>query len=64
MPKGKTRSGINLDELRAAIRRMNRWDPLYLVLKKELSALGYWRNKPRGDPAKGYDKAKTTLGGG
>jgi hypothetical protein len=32
--------------------------PLHRVLKEELTALGYWRNKPRGDPAKGYRIAK------
>ena len=27
---------------------------LYKALKTELSLLGYWHNKPRGNPAKGY----------
>jgi hypothetical protein len=27
---------------------------LYMLLKKELSLLGYWKNRPRGNPKKGY----------
>ncbi len=45
---------VDLDQLRREIRAIRRWHPLYKVLKEELSKLGYWRNKQRGDPAKGY----------
>ena len=27
---------------------------LYILLRSELSRLGYWRNKQRGNPVKGY----------
>ncbi len=37
---------------------------LYMLLKKELCLLGYWRNRPRGNPKKGYkamlENKKTT----
>ena len=29
----------------------------YKILKEELSTLGYWKNRPRGNPKKGYRKA-------
>jgi hypothetical protein len=29
---------------------MNYDSPIYKMLKRELTALGYWRNKPRGRP--------------
>ena len=45
---------IDLDELAAAIRTMDRRSALYITLKRELGRVGHWRNRPRGDPAKGY----------
>ncbi len=45
---------MDMVELAEAIRRMNRQSGLYKVLKRELTALGYWQNKPRGNPKKGY----------
>jgi len=45
---------IDFEELRIKIRQMNRTQVLYKVLKEELSKLGYWRNKSRGNPQKGY----------
>jgi len=33
---------------------LNRQSPLYKLLKIELSMLGYWKNKERGDSKKGY----------
>lgn len=47
---------IDLDNLRAAIRVMDRQSPLYKVLKEELGLMGYWQNRPRGNPRKGYLK--------
>jgi len=46
-------SKIDIDRLRIEIREMNRWNVLYKALKEELSAIGYWREKPRGNPSKG-----------
>lgn len=45
---------IDLAELTKAIRAMKYRTPLYIMLKAELGRMGHWRNKPRGDPAKGY----------
>lgn len=41
---------INLDVLRAEIRKMTRNSQIYYVLKDELKARGYWRRLPRGNP--------------
>ncbi len=45
---------MDIIELRLEIRSMSRRSVLYKALKEELTALGYWRNKARGNPAKGY----------
>jgi len=45
---------IDLDELRQKIRLMQRHQPFYKVLKEELMARGFWRNRPRGDAKKGF----------
>jgi len=45
---------INLDQLTQEIRDMTRQHPLYRVLRDELTRLGYWHNRPRGNPAAGY----------
>lgn len=47
---------IDLEELRLAIRSMTRQQELYRVLKEELSARGYWRQLPRGNPREGFRK--------
>ena len=49
---------IDLEELRQAIRKMTRDQALYKVLKEELTRLGHWKALPRGNPQKGYRKAK------
>jgi hypothetical protein len=50
-------SRIDIDQLRIEIREMNRWNVLYKALKEELSALSYWRARPRGNPSAGGKKA-------
>jgi hypothetical protein len=45
---------IDLAQLALEIQHLERHQKLYQVLKRELTKLGFWRNKPRGDPAKGY----------
>lgn len=45
---------INLVQLRKEIKVMRRTHALYRVLRDELKLLGFWRMRPRGDPAKGY----------
>lgn len=52
---------IDLDELRGAIRGMRRGQPLYKVLKDELGRRGYWKNLPRGNPARGYEVSKAGI---
>ena len=46
-------SKIDIEQLRQEIRELKRWQLLYRALKEELSALGFWKNKPRGNPSKG-----------
>jgi hypothetical protein len=45
---------IDLDQLRKEIRYLSRNKALYKVLHEELTAIGHWKNKPRGDPKKAY----------
>jgi hypothetical protein len=47
-------SKVDLEQLTFEIRHLHRSQVLFKVLKKELSKLGYWKNKKRGNPAKGY----------
>lgn len=51
---------INLKQLTDEIQNLERHQALYKVLKSELTKLGFWKNKPRGNPAKGYKMRKTT----
>ena len=51
---------LNLEELKKSIRNMTREQAVYKVLKEELSRLGYWRQRPRGNPQKGF---MTGIGG-
>jgi hypothetical protein len=44
-----------LDKIRLEIRKMTRKSGLFRVLKEELGALGYWKNRNRGISA---DKMK------
>jgi len=55
---------IDLEELRKEIRQLTRDQALYRVLKEELGALGYWKARPRGNPQKGYQKARTAISRG
>jgi hypothetical protein len=51
-----------LDEyLRQEIRAMTPRSGLFRILKEELSALGYWRNRPRGNPKKGYAGMRASM---
>jgi hypothetical protein len=49
---------IDTEELRLEIRHMTQQQRLYRVLRDELTALGYWRRLPRGDPRAGYAARK------
>jgi len=53
---------IDLEQLRTEIRGMKRHHALYRLLRDELSKLGFWRVRPRGDPAKGYKVSKGGKG--
>lgn len=41
---------VDFERLRREIREMSPRSLLYRLLKEELTALGYWRNRPRGKP--------------
>ena len=49
-------SKIDLEQLIKEIGQLERHQLLYQILKRELSQLGYWRNRQRGDPVKGYQE--------
>ena len=54
--KGKA-SKLDLDRLAAEIKEMQYWHPLFKVLKRELTDLGYWRNHKRGDSKLGWARS-------
>jgi len=45
---------VDIELLRSEIKVMTRRTRLYKALKEELSTLGYWRNRARGNPQAGY----------
>lgn len=47
-------SKIDLEQLSKEIKIMTRHHALYRVLKAELSLLGHWKLKARGNPKKAY----------
>ena len=53
---------VFLLRLRGEIKRMTRKSLLFSLLKEELGKLGYWKNKARGNPAKGYTKSSHKFG--
>ena len=55
-------SKLNLQQLAEEIRQLERHQSLYKVLKKELMYLGYWKNKERGNPKKGYERRQYGRG--
>ena len=50
------KSKLNMIQLAEDIKTMEYWHPLFKTLKAELSKLGYWRNKSRGNPKKGWEE--------
>jgi len=51
-------SKIDLEQLRIEIRKLHRSQSLYRLLRDELSTLGFWRFRKRGNPALGYKRMK------
>ena len=45
---------VDLEQLAREIRTLNRNHKLYRLLKLELGNRGWWKNKERGNPQKGY----------
>jgi len=56
-------SKIDLEQLAKEIRGLDRRQELYRVLKEELTKQGYWKQRARGNPAKGYQAMKSREGG-
>ena len=42
--------------LRNLIRNMKKWQPIYKIIKEELTLQNRWKLHPRGDPTKGFNK--------
>ena len=55
-------SKIDLEQLAKEIRGLDRRQELYRVLKEELTKRGYWKQRARGNPAKGYRAMKSRKG--
>uniref|UniRef100_A0A6M3KL18 Uncharacterized protein n=1 Tax=viral metagenome TaxID=1070528 RepID=A0A6M3KL18_9ZZZZ len=55
---GDKMTKIDLEQLRIEIRVLHRSHSLYRLLRDELSKLGFWRQRPRGNPKKGYKVMK------
>jgi hypothetical protein len=53
---------IDLKQLENELLHLQRHQKLYRLLKTILGKLGYWQNKPRGNPAKGYRVMKAKVG--
>ena len=49
---------IDLEQLTYELRHLEHHQKLYKLLKHELTQLGFWQNKPRGNPSKGYAAMK------
>lgn len=45
---------IDLEQLRQEIRKLNRHQKLYQILRDELDRIGHWKLKGRGNPMKAY----------
>ena len=43
-----------LKQLEKDLRELDRHQALFRLLKRVLGNLGYWKNRPRGNPQKGY----------
>lgn len=49
---------VDLWQLAIEIRHLERHQKLYRILRNELTKLGFWRKRPRGNPQKGYRAMK------
>jgi hypothetical protein len=58
------KSKIDLEQLAVEMRVMSQHSKLWEVLKTELTALGNWKNKARGNPKKGYAMRGSKLASG
>ena len=47
-------SKLDLEQLRKEISELNRHKVLYRLLRDELTKIGHWKQKPRGNPMAGY----------
>ncbi|HUC78969.1 MAG TPA: hypothetical protein VMQ58_01885 [Candidatus Saccharimonadales bacterium] len=54
MNKKWHKSKIDQNQLRIEIQEMSPQSKLFQLLKEEISKIGYWHKKPRGNPKKGY----------
>ena len=54
---------VDLEELRQEIRGLTRRKRLYKLLKEELTAQGYWKAKPRGNPTKAKQRSDEVKAG-
>lgn len=48
------KSKIDFEQLRQEIRRLNRHQALYRLLKDELTKIDHWKQQGRGNPIKAF----------
>lgn len=53
---GGKKTQVDLEQLKQEIPQLNPDKQLYKILKDGLSKLGYWRQRQRGDPKRGFKK--------
>jgi hypothetical protein len=51
-------SKIDFEQLKREIRKLNRTQALYRLLRDELTKLDHWKQQGRGDPIKAYHSRK------
>jgi hypothetical protein len=49
---------LDFEQLRKEIRRLNRHQALYRLLREELTKVDHWKQQRRGDPMKAYNSRK------
>jgi hypothetical protein len=54
----RIRTKLDYDQLIVEIKNLNHRKKLFKILKRELSILGYWKAKPRGNPKLGYKMSR------
>jgi hypothetical protein len=55
------RTKINIEQLKLEIRSMNRQSLLYRTLRDELTEMGFWKARERGNSKLGYQRMREKI---